>query len=215
MSRYSESFLNIVRSIESIIAAYYGGSLYAYAENFLCQEELKYGDRGCLFLRQSTDHLDLSIHFHQDIYDSLSNNNPLELLFEKNIDAFCVVIEEVSHFHMILNFQDHQLSWIDLELQAEIDKLLVCSLLLHQQQGSYHISALVHLLFDRASIPHSSSRAYHEANRLGAYFWYRAIEQGLGSQFTLFDPKFRRMMIKNYRSRSAERKTPLRQPVAL
>ena len=46
------------------------------------------------------DELQLGLYFQNDIMENLTLNNPTDSLTHSNLDAFCVVVEELSHFHL-------------------------------------------------------------------------------------------------------------------
>ena len=95
-------------------------------------------------------------------------------LSDANLDAFCVLVEEVSHFHLIVNRAEAKLpvTKLELEWQGEVDKLLLCALLLQKQSGDPHVLPLVRRLFDEALIISDHNRQrYEEATRFAARFW--------------------------------------------
>jgi hypothetical protein len=125
------------------------------------------------------DDLFIGIHFDDSISARLAADGPLVRLSDANLDAYCVVVEEVSHFHLILNraLAARTVSRLELEWQGEIDKLLLAATLLSEQAGHCHLEPLARRLFDEATITAVDAPHYWEATRLAARFWRSATRQ--------------------------------------
>lgn len=124
--------------------------------------------------QHNDDTLHLGIHLDQTIRDELKNISPLISLSSINIDTFCVVAEEVSHFTMLTQraINEHPVSHLELEFQGEIDKVLLASLVLYDQLKHNHWQSLVRLIFDCGRMIRNEEH-YEAANRYAAKFWHR------------------------------------------
>ena len=164
--------------------------------------------RGAVFLQEDgrTDELFIGIHYDQILVATLEGQNPLVRLENSNLDAFCTLVEEVSHFHLILNRQSQNrgVSKLELEWQGEIDKLLLCATLLEAQSGDLHLSPLAQLLFDSASIVSANHETYWQATKHAARFWFAMAhrEQGL-------TPKLREILRQSYQAPWTEKRAHL------
>ena len=118
----------------------------------------------------------IGIHFPEKILNNMVDTNPLESLREENLNAFMIFIEELSHFHLILNrlADKRVVSRVELEWQGEVDKLLLAALLLNRQYGDNHYFQLAHKLFESSQYT-TTEEHYREANKYAAIFWYRLL----------------------------------------
>jgi|GEM_PF-892507 len=152
-----------------------------------------------------TSDLYMGISFSQPILENIFTQNPAERLSSSNINACCVVIEEVSHFHLLINraSKKHQVSQLELEWQGEIDKLLVCASFLMSQCGDAHLLPLARQIYDLSNIyttdPAQSER-YWEATRFAAQFWFGTISSAEDNNAPLLDPGLRKTLHRAYHS---------------
>ena len=128
------------------------------------------------------DELFIAIHFDETLIAVLESADPFNKLTNANLDAFCIAVEEISHFHFILNRANYglHLSELELECQGEIDKCLVAATVLEEQSGSAHLLPLIRMLYDTSLILSERHKLYEEANRLAARFWFQ-VERGFDS----------------------------------
>ena len=213
-------FTRAVIHAETCLSDYYELNPPSQALPFLVDREeffqltnRKPSSRAEVCLLRDTDHEDddegyfLGIYFSEQIRQTLTRKPPFESLTRENLDAFCVLVEELSHFHLILQrsvFQ-RQVSRLELEWQAEIDKVLVCALLLKEQAGSWNLDPLTHILFEEARLVNQSH--YHEAHRQAAGFWRNVRAMGVGETLSLRGNVFRQFMKSNYH-RPLQEKAP-------
>jgi hypothetical protein len=108
--------------------------------------------------------------------DRLGRQDPLTHLVEANIADFCTAMEGVSHFQYLV-WSIHcgrQLSLLELELQAEVDKYAVATCLLRAQGRHQLRSRLWRRLFDDVDfvpgLEPGLRHRYEEANRGAARF---------------------------------------------
>lgn len=127
----------------------------------------------------------VSVYIDARVISRLQQHDPLQNLSDANLDDFCTAVEGISHFQYLVWCVDHdrQVSLLELELQAEVDKYAAATCLLWQQaQGRFH-PGLHPRLFSRVGfLPALDSAArhrYHEANRCAARFCRRNDEQHL------------------------------------
>ncbi|MEE2959305.1 MAG: hypothetical protein VYA34_01065 [Myxococcota bacterium] len=86
-----------------------------------------------IFVSQpSSDEMDLAVYIDDSILETLQQHCPSQGLSDANVDAYCVALEGVSHFNLILwrADQDWPISQLELELQAEVDKFVGAGCLL-------------------------------------------------------------------------------------
>jgi hypothetical protein len=149
----------------------------------------------------------IGIHLADDVRRCLEERDPLARLDDANLDAYCVAIEEISHFHLILNraLDQRPVTKLELECQGEIDKLLVCAFTCHVQHGSPHLVPLARRLFDTAVITAQDVALYAEATKHAARFWFDVARGGGG-----FPPDLRATLRHLYRANWAQKVEALR-----
>jgi hypothetical protein len=156
------------------------GCLGSYAET-----HPEFQDRGGVWLIPTTDaeELFIGVHFDDSIRKSVTDNNPLQRLTAENLDAFCIVVEEVSHFHLIINRAKSglEVSKLELESQGEIDKLLLAALFLEKQIGDGQVVQLARKLYDEAAITAVDTELYWQATKFAARFWFEQARNDLRS----------------------------------
>ena len=88
-----------------------------------------------LLVYQHPDGLDISLYLDSQLLEKLQQSNPLEKLAVENLNEFCHVIEGISHFiYLVWNAsQGRQVTQLELEIQAEIDKYITCAALFARQ----------------------------------------------------------------------------------
>ncbi len=103
-------------------------------------ESLEMGDQAHtnserLLVRECEDALDISLYIDAQVLDSLSACDPYACLDERNLNEFLIALEGVSHFHYLVWNAVHarQVTQLEMELQAEVDKYVTATLLLRQQ----------------------------------------------------------------------------------
>jgi hypothetical protein len=192
------------RLIESYMVGYIGTNsgcaveqyINCYPDEFLalvCPEAL---NLPAAFIANETGHeAFVGIHISEEFAKLLDAHETLETLLSnrEGLNAFLVLVEEISHFHnyVISAETDGQLSRFDLELQAEVDKVIIGALALIATFGRPHLNELVHLLFNE-SIICGTLTDYALASKLAEKFWKKNLHQ-LGSNI-LFDSRFRRLL---------------------
>ncbi len=128
--------------------------------------------QGMMLLFPGGEWLGLAVYIHDEILDNLTRNDPTVDLNSENFHDFCVLTEELSHF---LYFtwkanQSMQVTKLELELQAEIDKFVLSALYLGSQNDGCIPKGLKSLLFEdcrfRKGMPQRLRERYGAANNL-------------------------------------------------
>lgn len=128
---------------------------------------------------------ELGVYIDECVTARLVNHNPMQQLCDANLADFCTAIEGISHFQYLVWCLEHarQVSLLELELQAEVDKYAVATwLVLHQGNGRFHPGLHQRMFSQVAYLPglqHDASRRYLEANRCAARFCRRIDERFL------------------------------------
>lgn len=120
--------------------------------------------------------LQLALYIDQHVLDRLAHVDPFQQLDERNLQAFCTALEGISHFHYLVWSAERtrEVSLLELELQAEVDKYATAMLLLLQQSQGRFPRDLHPRLFHRIGfapeLEEEYCTRYREANRQAAYF---------------------------------------------
>ena len=208
-----EPFTDLLEEVESFLTSYYGIDPLTTATDILLEKEhvadsldthASEAPRAAVCLQESTNspgddpELFLGIYFETELIDRVLSENPLRSLNHKNLDAFCVLVEELSHFHLIFQraLQNREVSQLELEWQGEVDKFLFSAITLLHQQGNPHLYQLKSVLFDKADIV--NHERYEAANKLAAQFWEGVISKGVGQKICLTSDYFKEFMRINY-----------------
>ena len=131
---------------------------------------------------EAEDGVDIALYLEQALLERLHSNDPIATLNRENIADFWTAFEGVSHFtYFVFKAASNQcVTLLELELQAEVDKFVATSLLLHGQAG--RVPAGLHRwLFDMPSFAPSLTDAelerYVSANRYAARFCRKLARQ--------------------------------------
>lgn len=176
--------MKVIRQIEQILSSFYGFTMQVRAEEHLTilSTDNKTMRGQVLYCAENDETTFLGLEIREDILLQLEANDPFVKLSLENIDAFSVLVEELSHFHLLANriMSGQEVRSIELEWQAEVDKLLLASALLYRQTRSNHFFELAHLIYEKPIYISEDSvlSRYQDATKLAARFWY---DQGLRS----------------------------------
>jgi hypothetical protein len=185
---------HIVIHIEQTLSMLYGFSLFSTVKNhFVSKEQLKtylgsgiedvpeYQSRAGVFIYKDhgIEDIFIGVHVDEKLQSHLEDDSPLKSVHLDNLDSYWVLIEEVSHFHLIINrlTRKKEVTKLELEWQGEIDKILVSSLTLMAQNGTPCLEELQILLHESSMISSEKDLEYlyNEANRLAARFWRKLM----------------------------------------
>jgi hypothetical protein len=134
----------LVRSLQNLLADFYGLELAADVTDYLVTDPLalKFLQADCqpspdetLFIGTGEDQLEVALYLNQELLVRLSAADPIGDLGRSNLDDFCKVLEGVSHFvYLAWNAaKDKCVTRLELELQSEVDKYVSTRLLLESQ----------------------------------------------------------------------------------
>ncbi|MEO1574193.1 MAG: hypothetical protein AAFU65_04455 [Pseudomonadota bacterium] len=146
-----------------------------------------------LLIREAPDTVDLSLYLAPDTLDRLRHDNPFVALNESNLAAFCTVLEGVSHLtYAACNAAANKsITLLELELQAEVDKFAVASLLLRRQVRRPQHRALMYRFFGRARFSQALNRRelerYAHASDAAGRFCARVMRPGRSARHRLAD----------------------------
>jgi len=121
---------------------------------------------------QEGDEVSVGVVLDEAIGTHLEKSDPRQRLDSSNLGAFSTLTEEVSHFLYLLfrARSQRQVTQLELELQAEVDKYLTALFFLSLQNEGAVSTRLRHLLFSRYRLTEGlsaeSAERYHEASRL-------------------------------------------------
>lgn len=142
------------------------------------------GTRRCLdeelLIAEHEGEAAVSLYLHEDLLKRLEDKDPTTLLNHENLADFWTAFEGVSHFTYFVfkASSDQCVTLLEMELQAEVDKFVVTTLLL-RQQGEIPPSNLHQCLFDLPKLDSRLSpieyeryeRANHYAGRYCRRLW--------------------------------------------
>ncbi len=156
---------------------------FAHGALWVVRDEIREDNKG-----KSSPSMFLGIHFSDTIFLNLCEQNPIAKLSHVNLNSFWTVIEEVSHFHLFLNRMtaNRPIGRLELECQAEIDKIILAACVLKEQVNQNHLPVLKNALFNKTEIYHSDDELYYKASQVAYEFMTyleRIIdEHGLNSE---------------------------------
>jgi hypothetical protein len=103
-----------------------------------------------LLVYEDEEGLSLSLYLDQQILENYTNHNPLKCLDHHNVQAFCLILEGLSHFlYLIWNASHNRtVTLLEMELQAEVDKFIMIMDCMEQQSNTPLPGQLSRLLFD-------------------------------------------------------------------
>ena len=159
----------ILKEIQNNLQRLYQLEVDQNVEDFLTGE----GDTGkeTLWIRNNGKELQIALFIDPAILQKLKRQNPFRQINGKNLNAFLIAVEGVSHFVYFLKkaVAKKPVTRLEMELQAEVDKYLLCVFLFFQQEGKVP-SFLFAALFENIRL---ASDLYQEANRLASKFCAR------------------------------------------
>lgn len=188
-------------AIEHVIADYHGYSpqlsvvpyIDTYDTDFLkvcCPDAL--GLPATFIIDESNDEVFLGVHISTELRARLESTSDLSHLLQsrEGLGAFIVLVEEISHFHHYLEMlnSNKQVSRFDLELQAELDKIVITAITMTKIFGKPYLVELVHLNFNQSMI-HGSMTDYSSVSKIAERFWKNNLDS-LGPKL-IYDRNFR------------------------
>jgi hypothetical protein len=132
-----------------------------------------------LLLAETPDGAGVALYIDPTVLRRLEEADPLGALTEGNLADYCTALEGVSHFvYSAWRLErDAQVSLLELETQAEVDKYAATIFLVADQQGGSYPAQVHSRLFDRVNFdarlePEQYDR-YRTAHRCAANFCRR------------------------------------------
>lgn len=163
--------LDVQRRLESLYAL----EAEAPVTDFLipADEDASYPGGGSrTLLTQTGDGIAVGVLLERSVGARLATADPRVHLDAGNLDPFCILTEEVSHFLYLLFCArtGRQVTQLELELQAEVDKYLCAVFLLSVQNEGAVSVGLKHLLFRhyrlRSAMSEERAERYRTASQL-------------------------------------------------
>ena len=107
-----------------------------------------------LIVAEEGDTLSMALFIDAAVLERLERRDPFAGLTQDNLADYLTVAEGVSHFVYVAwnTGFDKPVTLLELELQAEVDKYVLCSWLLREQGGGRFPCELHRVLFDRARV---------------------------------------------------------------
>jgi len=171
--------------LESLYALEHQGPITDY---FVTPDEVRHlpGTGSRTLLHEHGEGVSLAVVFADDVATTLDRADPREGLDTDNLDAFCTVIEEVSHF-LVLAFcarSERGVTQLELELQGEVDKYLTARLTFPSQGRSGLARRLRGVLFReyrlRADLTAEQCGRYSSASSLADRYCGHLEESYIG-----------------------------------
>lgn len=189
--------MKLVEQVESHLESVYKFSNEVKVSDFLISEEelleLAPDYQGKEFPKElflvkakpSEDLLEIALYLDETLKKNLETFCPSEGLHTKNISDFCALIEGVSHFvyYVCKANQNRNVTQLELELQAEVDKYVLLSLFLQAQ--SLDKKQILKLLFENYNLFQNLNQEqqdrYHTASDLARKYCYQ-LSQNLANR---------------------------------
>ncbi len=134
------------------------------------------------FVVQEEEGVRVGVFIDESVLDRLQRCDPWHSLEEDNLHDYCTALEGVSHFHYLMwsLSRRRDVSLLELELQAEVDKYASAVALFTRQRDGRFPDGLHARLFHAVSflpaLDELARRRYEEANRHAARYC-RSLEQ--------------------------------------
>jgi hypothetical protein len=188
----------ILRQLQELIGGIYDVTVNHDVYDFLVTDRanLPAAARGAstdeqLILAPGSDAVGVSLYLDPALLGRLDQANPMERLNDANVADYWTALEGVSHFlYFAWNAgHDRDVTLLELELQAEIDKYVASYLLLRRQFPERFPAELLRLLFERTRIDPDLAQGreplYRAASRHAEKFC-RYLERSLRASRTEF-----------------------------
>ena len=138
-----------------------------------------------LFVAEIGDEMELALYIDPRILTALQYDRPEARLHNGNLENFCIALEGVSHFIKVVWSAQwgREVSALELEIQAEVDKFIGAWGLLEQQGMPRELAAraLKKLLFEqyevRDEVPTAEAERYHIASKVARRFCEQLVQR--------------------------------------
>lgn len=132
-----------------------------------------------LLVARDGDEVAIALYLDAQLLERLAAADPLERLTAANLADCWTALEGVSHFHYLAFHaeHDHEVSRLELETQAEVDKYVATLSLLRRQMPAHFPRELHRILFGRTHVdpqlPRERAALYRRASAYAARFCRR------------------------------------------
>src|SRR5918994_1809723 len=173
--------MQLLRRMQTLLAQLYDAPVREDVQDFVLSdrralseavgEQAGEGADEQVFVVEEEQGVRLGLFIDSKVLERLARRDPLQALDQDNLPDFCTALEGVSHFHYLVwsLARGRNVSLLELELQAEVDKYATAVALMTQQQAGHFPGALHARLFHAVSFlpqpDHISRQRYEEANR--------------------------------------------------
>ena len=129
-----------------------------------------------LLVSQDGEYLELSLYLDQELVDRLETDDPITALHDQNINDFWIALEGISHFlYVAYNAKyEREISLLELELQAEVDKYILAANLFTKQQNRFPPASLHYHLYENcrydSRLQNEELNRYQTANKLASKY---------------------------------------------
>jgi hypothetical protein len=136
-----------------------------------------------LIVAEEGDTLSMALYLDAAVLERLGRHDPFAGLTQDNLADYLTVAEGVSHFVYVAwnTGYDKPVTLLELELQAEVDKYVLCAWLLREQGAGRFPRELHRILFERARVDPAAAAGrvglYHTASNYAARFCRRVAAQ--------------------------------------
>lgn len=122
------------------------------ADRLSSQSHMRHNDER-LLISEYEGGLDLSLYIAADVFNQLENTHPINLIEQGKHSEFCLMLEGVSHFLYVVWNASHQrqVTLLEMELQAEIDKFILMQSLIDKNEENDSINQLRIWLFENST----------------------------------------------------------------
>lgn len=182
----------ILRQLQDLIGGIYDVSVAHDVYDFLVTDRRRLPaavrahptDEQLVVASAGAGELGVSLYLDPELLERLGRADPIEALHEGNVADYWTALEGVSHFVYLAwnSGHDKQVSLLELELQAEIDKYVASWWLLKRQVPERFPAELMRLLFERTRIDPVLAAGREEIYRRASLYaerFCRRIERAL------------------------------------
>jgi hypothetical protein len=129
-----------------------------------------------LIVAEEGDTVSMALYIDAAVLERLGHSDPRAGLTHENLADYLTAAEGVSHFVYVAwnSGHDKPVTLLELELQAEVDKYVLCAWLLREQGAGRYPRELHRALFERARVDPVAAAGriglYHTASSYAARF---------------------------------------------
>jgi hypothetical protein len=184
--------VQLLRRMQTLLAQLYDAPVHEDVQDFVLSDRRHLceavGEQGGpeadeqVYVVEEEQGVRLGVFIDRNVLERLARRDPLEALDEDNLPDFCTALEGVSHFHYLVwsVARGRNVSLLELELQAEVDKYASAVALMTRQRSGRFPEALHARMFHAVSflpqLDEITRSRYQEANRHAARFC-RSLEE--------------------------------------